>query len=150
MIAIGSISHIAIAVPDLDAASAMFERCFGCRAGDVIDVPAQGIRMCSIRMGDLAIELMTPVGTASPIARFLERHPSGGFHHVAFGVRDAMQAARDAKTLGLHLVAPGEPRPGHHGRPIFFLQPRDVVGTLIEIEEGPTEHAREQSPVEML
>lgn len=135
MISPTKLSHIGLAVPDLEAAISLFVRCFGAVAGEPKDVPEQGLRMAYLQVGSAVLELMTPIAADSPIARFLQRNPAGGVHHLALSVPDASEAAAGAQEAGLRIVGSGEPQPGHHGRPIFFLNPKDVLGALIEIEE---------------
>lgn len=135
MISPAGLSHIGIAVPDLEAASAQLARCFGAAASEPREVPEQGLRMVYVDIGSATIELMTPTRPDSPVARFLERNPGGGVHHLALAVPDAAAGAEGAREAGLRIIGAGEPRPGWHGRPIFFLNPKDVLGTLFEIEE---------------
>jgi methylmalonyl-CoA/ethylmalonyl-CoA epimerase len=142
MIAIDGLSHVGIVVPDLEAASTLFAQSFGCRVSAPIDVPEQGLRMVYVNLGAASIELMAPTRADSPIAKFLERNPAGGLHHIALTVDNAHSAAAEAAREGFRILGAGEPRPGHHGRPIFFINPRDVFGTLVEIEEhAPTNNS---------
>lgn len=134
MIAVDGISHIGIAVPDLEAAADFFAERFGCRAGAPIDVPAQGLRLAYIDLGPVRIELLTPTAPDSGLARFLERNPRGGLHHLALSVPDAEAAYEGCRQAGLTALGDG-PQPGHHGRPIFFIHPKDVFGALVEIEQ---------------
>lgn len=140
MISPVGLSHIGIAVPDLESATELMARRFGGRASAPKDVPEQGLRMVYIQLGAATIELMSPTRPDSPVARFLERNPAGGIHHIALAVDDAGEAAAAARADGMRIVGAGEPHPGHHGRPIFFLNPKDVLGALVEIEERP-EHS---------
>jgi methylmalonyl-CoA/ethylmalonyl-CoA epimerase len=153
MMAIDALSHVGIVVPDLKTASTLFAQRFGCTVSAPIDVPKQGLRMAYVNLGAAAIELMAPTRPDSPIAKFLERNPNGGLHHIAFSVDNARSAAAEAAREGLRILGAGEPRPGHHGRPIFFLHPRDILGTLVEIEERvPTKNsdaARNHSGVDL-
>ena len=135
MISPAGFSHIGLAVPDLDAACALMAESFGAEVSEPKEVAEQGLRMAYARIGTATIELMTPTRPDSPVAKFLERNPKGGIHHVALAVADASEAAEAAREAGLTIVGSGEPRPGHHGRPIFFLSPKDVLGALVEIEE---------------
>jgi methylmalonyl-CoA/ethylmalonyl-CoA epimerase len=135
MISPTGLSHVGIAVPDLEAAAAHWGKCFDAQVSAPKDVPEQGLRMVYVRLGSATIELMSPTRPDSPIAKFLERNPAGGIHHLSLSVPDAEQAAEGAGDAGLRIVGPGEPRSAHHGRPIFFLHPKDLTGTLVEIEE---------------
>ena len=134
MIDVDGISHIGIVVPNLEAACALFAEKFGCAAGAPIDVPAQGLRLAYVTLGPIKIELLTPTSPDSAIAKFLDRNPKGGLHHVAFSVADAHAAANAAPESGLQVLG-GGPSPGHHGRPLFFLHPKDTLGALFEIEQ---------------
>jgi methylmalonyl-CoA/ethylmalonyl-CoA epimerase len=139
MIAVDGFSHVGIAVPDLEAARALFAQSFGCSVGAPIDVPGQALRLAYVELGPVKIELLMPTDKSSPVAKFLERNPKGGLHHIALSVADAQAAAVASAAAGLQVLGAG-PAPGHHGRPLFFLHPKDAVGALVEIEE------REQSP----
>jgi methylmalonyl-CoA/ethylmalonyl-CoA epimerase len=134
MIAVDGVSHIGIAVPDLEAACALFAEKLGCTVGAPIDVPAQGLRLAYVTVGPIKIELLTPTSPDSAIAKFLARNPKGGVHHLALSVDDAQAAADAAPELGLQVLGAG-PSPGHHGRPLFFLHPKDTLGSLFEIEQ---------------
>ncbi|GAB4065245.1 methylmalonyl-CoA epimerase [Ancylobacter sonchi] len=136
MIAPQKISHIGIAVPDLDVAVRTFQQQFGGTASAPLDVPAQGVRMAYLSLADMVLELLAPLSESSPLNGFLKKNPAGGLHHIAFRVADAQAAARAAKAEGLTIAGPGQPTPGHHGRPIFFLHPKSTCGTLVEIEEA--------------
>ena len=79
---------------------------------------------------------MEPLGENSPIAKFLERNPDGGIHHVCYEVKD-IRAARDAlKAQGARVLGDGEPKIGAHGKPVLFLHPKDFCGTLVELEQA--------------
>lgn len=138
MIDIDGVSHIGIVVPDLEAACALFSEKFGCTAGAAVDVPAQGLRLAYVTLGAVKIELLTPTQADSAVGKFLDRNPKGGLHHVAFFVDDAQAAADGGHAAGLQVLG-GKPSPGHHGRSLFFLHPKDTLGALFEIEqrEGP-------------
>lgn len=130
-----TLDHISIAVPDLEAAARFYRNTFGCDVGDAIDVPERGMRIAYVSLANIKIELMQPSGDASTVAKFLERNPAGGIHHICLGSPDADGAAAAAEAAGLRVLG-GAPRPGHHGRKLFFLHPKDTLGTLIEVEEA--------------
>ncbi len=130
-----SLSHVAIAVPDLEAAIRLFREKFGCVVTEPIEAPAQKVRLAYVELANAKVELITPASADSPLTRFLERHPQGGLHHLALGVPDAAEAAAAAGAEGFRVL--GAPTPGHHGRPLFFLDPRALVGALTEIEQEP-------------
>lgn len=132
---IGRLNHVAIAVPDLDAARAMYRDIFGARVSEPLDLPEHGVTTVFVDLGNSRIELLHPLGADSPIAGFLARQPAGGIHHLCYEVAD-IRAARDRlRAAGMRVLGDGEPRPGAHGRPVLFLHPKDAFGTLIELEE---------------
>ncbi len=130
-------SHVGIAVPDLETAAAQLAARFGVAPGAPKEVAEQGVRIVMIVVGTATIELLAPTRTDSPVAKFLERNPAGGVHHIALHVPDAAEAADAVSEAGLRIVGAGEPRPGYHGRPIFFVNPKDFFGALFEFEEAP-------------
>lgn len=131
-----SISHIGLAVPDLDAAIRFFRERFGCVVSDPIDVPTQKVRLAYVELANGRIELLAPSAADSPVAKFLARRPEGGLHHLALSVANADGAAEAARVEGLRILGSGTPAPGHHGRPLFFLDPKDMLGALTEIEQA--------------
>ena len=133
---IGRLNHVAIAVPDLEAARALYRDVFGARVSEPVDLPAHGVSTVFVDLGNTKIELLRPLGADSPIAGFLAQHKAGGIHHVCYEVED-IRAARDRLlAAGLRILGDGEPRPGAHGRPVLFLHPKDAFGTLVELEEA--------------
>jgi len=131
---IGRLNHVAIAVPDLAAASAQYRGALGAEVGPAQDLPEHGVTVVFVTLPNTKIEFLAPLGAASPIAGFLQKSPSGGIHHLCYEVDD-IQAARD------HLVAQGarvlgEIKIGAHGKPVLFLHPKDFNGTLIELEQA--------------
>ena len=132
---IGRLNHVAIAVPDLEAARAIYLRILGAQVAPPQPLPEQGVRVAFVELPNARIELMEPFGEKSPIRGFLERNPSGGIHHLCYEVDD-IRAARDhLLALGARVLGAGEPRPGAHGKPVLFLHPKDFCGSLIELEE---------------
>lgn len=132
---IGRLSHVAIAVPDLDAAAARYRDMLGAATGPVQELPDHGVRVIFIDLPNSRIELVAPLGPESPVAGFLARNPVGGIHHICYEVDD-IRAARDRLvTQGARVL--GDIRPGAHGRPVLFLHPHDFDGCLIELEEFP-------------
>jgi methylmalonyl-CoA/ethylmalonyl-CoA epimerase len=128
-----SLDHVSLAVPDLAAALDMYQTRFGCEVTAPKDLPEQGIRMAYVLLGNAKIELMEPLDDASPIANFLERNPAGGIHHFCLTTDDVDTAA---KAGGDNYRVLADPKPGHHGRDLFFIHPKDSLGVLIEIEEA--------------
>jgi methylmalonyl-CoA/ethylmalonyl-CoA epimerase len=130
---IGRLNHVAIAVPDLAAAAAKYRDQLGAHVHHAKDLPEHGVTVIFVTLENTKIELMTPLGENSPIAAFLDKHPSGGMHHICFEVADLVGAARTLTEQGARVL--GEPRIGAHGLPVLFLHPKDFDGTLIELEE---------------
>ena len=132
---IGRLNHVAIAVPDLEAASASYRDTLGADVGAPRDQPEHGVTVVFIELANTKIELLHPLGENSPIRGFLERNPSGGIHHLCYEVDD-IRAARDRLTAaGARVLGSGEPTTGAHGKPVLFLHPKDFDGTLIELEQ---------------
>jgi methylmalonyl-CoA/ethylmalonyl-CoA epimerase len=133
---IGRLNHVAIAVPDLAAASAQYRDTLGARVGAPQDEPDHGVTVVFIELPNTKIELLHPLGENSPIAAFLAKNPAGGIHHVCYEVDD-IRAARDRlKATGARVLGDGEPKIGAHGKPVLFLHPKDFAGTLVELEEA--------------
>lgn len=133
---IGRLNHVAIAVPDLKAASTLYRETLGATVSEPVDQPEHGVTTVFIVLDNTKIELLHPLGEKSPIAQFLERNPSGGMHHVCYEVDD-IRAMRDRLTAsGARVLGDGEPRIGAHGKPVLFLHPKDFCGTLVELEEA--------------
>jgi len=133
---IGRLNHIAIAVPDLAAAAAIYRDTLGAKVSAPVALPDHGVTTVFVELANTKIELLHPLGENSPIAAFLARNASGGMHHVCFEVDD-IRAARDRlKRDGARVLGDGEPKIGAHGKPVLFLHPKDFAGTLIEIEQA--------------
>ena len=132
---IGRLNHVAIAVPDLEAASALYRQAYGARISEPMDQTEQGVRMVFIELDNTKIELLEPLGENSPIAAFLERNPAGGIHHLCYEVDDMTAAKSRLEESGMRILGSGEPTIGAHGKPILFLHPKDNCGTLIELEQ---------------
>ena len=133
---IGRLNHVAIAVPDLEAASAVYRDTLGARVSEPEDLPDHGVTVVFVTLPNTSIELVAPLGPDSPLAGFLERHPSGGMHHVCYQVDDIIAARDRLKERGARVLGGGQPATGAHGKPVLFLHPKDFCGTLIELEEA--------------
>ena len=133
---IGRLNHVAIAVPDLEAASAVYRDTLGARVSEPEDLPDHGVTVVFVALPNTSIELVAPLGPDSPLAGFLERHPSGGMHHVCYEVDDITAARDRLKERGARVLGGGQPATGAHGKPVLFLHPKDFCGTLIELEEA--------------
>ena len=133
---IGRLNHVAIAVRDLEAASRLYRETLGAVVSEAMAQPEHGVITVFVSLPNTKIELIAPLGSSSPIAKFLERSPDGGMHHVCYEVAD-IRAARDQLIRqGARVLGDGEPRIGAHGKPVLFLHPKDFCGTLVEIEEA--------------
>jgi methylmalonyl-CoA/ethylmalonyl-CoA epimerase len=133
---IGRLNHVAIAVRDIAKAADVYRRMLGVEVSEAMAQPAHGVTTVFITLPNTKIELIEPLGEASPIAKFLDRNPDGGIHHLCYEVDD-IRAARDKlKGEGVRVLGDGEPKIGAHGKPVLFLHPKDFCGTLIEIEEA--------------
>ena len=133
---IGRLNHVAIAVPDLAAAAARYRNALGARVSPPQALPEHGVTVAFVELANTKIELLEPLGATSPIAKFLEKNPDGGMHHLCFEVDDIV-AARDAlKASGARVLGDGEPKIGAHGKPVLFLHPKDFTGALIELEQA--------------
>ena len=132
---IGRMNHVAIAVPDLAAASSVYKTTLGARVSAPKSMPEHGVTTVFVDLPNIKVELLHPLGEDSPIGRFLERHPDGGMHHVCYEVED-IESARDfLLAQGARVLGDGKAKIGAHGKPVLFLHPKDFCGTLIEIEQ---------------
>ena len=132
---IGNLNHVAVVVPDLAAAAAVYRDTLGAQVSEPVDLPEHGVTTVFVNLVNTKIELLEALGEGSPIAAFLARDPAGGMHHVCYEVDD-IRAARDRLVAeGARILGDGEPRPGAHGKPVLFLHPKDFCGTLVELEE---------------
>lgn len=132
---IGRLNHVAIAVPDLQAAAAVYRDILGAKVGAPQDEPDHGVTVIFIELPNTKIELLHPLGEDSPINGFLDKNPSGGIHHICYEVDDIIAARDKLKTAGARVLGTGEPRIGAHGKPVLFLHPKDFTGTLVELEQ---------------
>ena len=133
---IGRLNHVAIAVRDLGKAAAIYRDVFGADVSPAVPQHEHGVTTVFVTLPNTKIELLAPLGDASPIAKFLDRNPDGGIHHICYEVEN-IRAARDAlKAGGARVLGNGEPKIGAHGKPVLFLHPKDFAGTLIELEQA--------------
>lgn len=132
---IGRLNHVAIAVPDLAAAAAKYRDLLGADVHHPHNLPEHGVTVVFVHLENTKIELMTPLGLNSPVAKFLENNPAGGMHHVCYEVNDITSAIRTLVEAGARVLGDGQPKIGAHGLPVVFLHPKDFDGTLIELEE---------------
>ncbi|SMX24611.1 methylmalonyl-CoA epimerase [Boseongicola aestuarii] len=132
---IGRLNHVAIAVPDLEAAAAQYRDMLGANVGAPQEEPDHGVTVVFIELPNTKIELLYPLGEDSPINGFLEKNPSGGIHHVCYEVDDIHAASKQLIEKGARVLGGGAPKIGAHGKPVLFLHPKDFNGTLIELEQ---------------
>lgn len=133
---IGNLNHVAIAVPDLSAATATYRDKLGASVSEPLALPEHGVTTVFIELPNTKIELLEPLGENSPIAKFLERNPEGGVHHLCFEVEDIVAAQTKLEADGVRVLGNGGPRLGAHGKPVLFLHPKDFCATLIEVEQS--------------
>lgn len=132
---LGRLNHVAIAVPDLEAAGRTYRDTLGARVSQPQALPEHGVTVLFIELDNTKIELLEPLGEDSPIAAFLEKNPAGGMHHICYEVDDIIAARDRLKGEGARVLGDGEPKIGAHGKPVLFLHPKDFHGTLVELEQ---------------
>jgi methylmalonyl-CoA/ethylmalonyl-CoA epimerase len=132
---LGRINHVALAVPDLGAAEAAYGRMLGASFSERQALPEHGVTVVFVELPNSKVELLEPLGDASPIAAFLAKNPAGGMHHICYEVEDIVAARDQLKQSGARVLGDGEPKIGAHGKPVLFLHPKDFFGTLIELEQ---------------
>lgn len=132
---IGRLNHVAIAVPDLNAAADLYRDTLGADVGAPQDEPDHGVTVIFVNLPNTKIEFLHPLGDNSPIAAFLAKNPSGGIHHICYEVDDILAARDRLVAKGARVLGTGEPKIGAHGKPVLFLHPKDFTGTLVELEQ---------------
>ena len=132
---IGRLNHVAIAVGNLASAVKLYRETLGAEVSEPLPQPAHGVTVVFIQLPNTKIELLEPLGEASPITKFLERNPDGGIHPICYEVDDLLAARDRLKAGGARVLGDGEPKIGAHGKPVLFLHPKDFNGTLIELEQ---------------
>lgn len=133
---LGRLNHVAIAVPDLAAAAALYRDTLGAVVTNPQDLPEHGVTVVFVDVGNTKVELLAPLGEGSPITAFLEKNPAGGMHHVCYEVDDILAARDRLKAGGARVLGDGNPKVGAHGKPVLFLHPKDLFGTLVELEQA--------------
>ena len=133
---IGRFNHVAIAVPDLAAATVTYRDTLGAEVSAPLAQPEHGVTVAFVNLPNTKVELLEPLGEGSPIAGFLERNPAGGVHHLCFEVDDIIAARDRLSAEGARVLGDGEPKTGAHGKPVLFLHPKDFCGTLVELEQA--------------
>jgi len=133
---IGKLNHVAIVVPDLGAATAIYRDTLGAEVSAPEDLPDHGVTTVFVLLPNTKIELLHPLGEGSPIAKFLDKNPAGGMHHLCYEVEDILAARDQLQAAGARVLGDdGEPKIGAHGKPVLFLHPKDFCGTLLELEQ---------------
>jgi len=132
---IGRLNHVAIVVPDVAAAAETYKNILGAKVSAPEGLPEHGVTTIFVELPNTKIELLEPLGEGSPIAKFLERNPAGGMHHVCYEVEDIIAARDSLVANGARILGDGEPKIGAHGKPVLFLHPKDFCGTLTELEQ---------------
>ena len=133
---LGRLNHVAIAVPDLAKGTEVYRTMLGTRGSPAQAEPEHGVTVVFIELPNTKIELLEPLGEASPIKAFLEKNPAGGIHHVCYEVTDILAARDHLKAQGARVLGDGNPKIGAHGKPVLFLHPKDFCGTLVELEQA--------------
>jgi methylmalonyl-CoA/ethylmalonyl-CoA epimerase len=133
---IGRLNHVAIAVPDLAAATKVYKDTLGADVSAPLDQPEHGVTVVFINLPNSKVELLGLLGDKSPVAKFLENNPNGGIHHICYEVPDIIAARDQLKKQGARVIGNGEPKIGAHGKPVLFLHPKDFCGTLVELEQA--------------
>jgi methylmalonyl-CoA/ethylmalonyl-CoA epimerase len=131
---IGKLNHVAIVVPDLAVATAIYRDTLGARVSEPLELPEHGVVTVFVELPNTKIELLYPLGEESPIAKYLENNPAGGVHHLCYEVADIQAAAEKMRAAGARVL--GEIRIGAHNKPVLFLHPKDFCGTLVELEQA--------------
>jgi methylmalonyl-CoA/ethylmalonyl-CoA epimerase len=133
---IGRLNHVAIAVKDLAAATAVYKNALGAVVTDPTPQPEHGVTVVFVELPNTKIEFLEPLGEGSPIAKFLEKNPDGGIHHVCYEVDDILAARDRLKEQGARVLGDGNPKIGAHGKPVLCFHPKDFAGALVEIEQA--------------
>jgi methylmalonyl-CoA/ethylmalonyl-CoA epimerase len=132
---IGRLNHVAIVVPNLEKGAAVYRSALGATVSAPQRIPEHGVTVVFVELPNTKIELLEPIDATSPVAKFLERNPDGGMHHVCYEVTDILAARDQLKAQGARVLGDGTPKIGAHGKPVLFLHPKDFCGTLVEIEQ---------------
>ena len=125
------IDHLGIAVRSLDEAVPYYEKALGLKCEHREEVSSQKVRTAFFTVGEVHLELLEPTDPESPIAKFLEKNPNGGVHHVAFGTDDITTQLGQASKAGVKLIHE-KPFDGAAGKRVAFLHPRSTFGVLTE------------------
>ena len=128
------LAHVSIVVPSLEDAARRLKDVYGLTVGPAKVNEEQGVRLAYVELGNSRIELMEPVQSDSPVAKFLEHNPKGGIHHFCLAVDSVDAAAADLASRGTRVLGDGK-QTNVHGERIAFIHPKDFLGALVELEE---------------
>ena len=129
------INHIAIAVPDIKEAALKWQQALNMKKSEIIILEEHGVKVVFLEFSNLKIELLEPLDNKSPISKFLEKNPKGGMHHICFEVEKIRETINSLKNKNINILGDGNPKIGAHDKPVVFLHPNDLSGTLVELEE---------------
>ena len=130
------IDHVGIAVGDLDAAVAHYQRTLGLDPAHREVVLEQGVEEVLFQVGSSHVQLLGSLGPDTPVGKFLAKR-GPGVHHIAYRVEDIDEALRQLKAQGVPLID-DEPRDGSRGTRIAFVHPKGFDGVLVElVQESP-------------
>jgi len=119
------VNHIAIAVPNVKEAALKWQQALNIKKSEIMVLEEHGVK----------IELLEPLDNESPISKFLEKNPKGGMHHICFEVEKITETINSLKNKNINILGDGNPKIGAHGKPVVFIHPNDLSGTLVELEE---------------
>ena len=129
------INHIAIAVPNVKEAALKWQQALNMKKSEIIILEEHGVKVVFLEFSNLKIELLEPLNNKSPISKFLEKNPKGGMHHICFEVEKITETINSLKNKNINILGDGNPKIGAHDKPVVFIHPNDLSGTLVELEE---------------
>ena len=129
------VNHIAIAVPDIKEAALKWQQALDMKKSEIIILEEHGVKVVFLEFSNLKIELLEPLDNKSPISRFLEKNPKGGMHHICFEVEKITETINSLKNKQINILGDGKPQIGAHDKPVVFIHPNELSGTLVELEE---------------
>jgi methylmalonyl-CoA/ethylmalonyl-CoA epimerase len=132
---IGKLNHIGIAVPNLKQAAALYRDVLGAKVSEPQSLPEHGVTVVFVDLPNVKLELLEPLGDASPMAGFLKKNPAGGMNHMCFEVDDLLKERDIFREKGIRVLGSGESTIGAHGKPVLFVHPKDMDGCLVELEQ---------------
>ena len=129
------VNHIAIVVPDIKKAALKWQQTLGMKKSDIVVLEEHGVKVVFLEFSNIKIELLEPLNNESPISKFLEKNPKGGMHHICFEVEKITETINSLKNKQINILGDGNPKIGAHDKPVVFIHPNDLSGTLVELEE---------------